>query len=243
MSTVCEKTVEEGEDEKRSRIFSPLVPTKDAHRPPLRSSTNAKTPTTITLSSDTKVTTVDDESFEQEKGNAENTWRSEVDNEKLRLMSAGKRDGKRSERTMSTSSHYSTNSTRTTKSGVGLDLMAENKCLEAHAMFSDTVHLGAEKTLVIGNDTKMLESDLTKSMAPAQSMNMTTEYSVLCDPDPTLPAQVDRPKKTSNGLNVVYDEQAADEQIEEEEPKFAKTVEDMLPPKSLATPPMDDESK
>ncbi|CAI2310926.1 unnamed protein product [Caenorhabditis sp. 36 PRJEB53466] len=227
LSTLSEKTAEEHEDEKRSRIFSPQVPTKDAVRPPLRDSMlKENNPPTITLSSDTKIT-ANDTTFEKDS----EPWASEADNEKLLLMASGKKENSRPERTLSTSSQFSTLSSRTAKSGAGLELMAENKCLEAHAMFSDTVHLGYEKTMMVEDDSVIIESEPTKSLAPTQLSNATTDFSVLCDPDPTMHATNDRLKKPSNGLNVVYDELAGDEEVKRPQ------HEDVLPSKSITTPP------
>uniref|UniRef100_A0A1I7V4W4 Protein kinase domain-containing protein n=1 Tax=Caenorhabditis tropicalis TaxID=1561998 RepID=A0A1I7V4W4_9PELO len=221
------------EEEKRSRIYSPAVPTKDAHRPPLRTSTlSTENIPTITLSSDTKSVSAKDASYDlHDDSGTEN-------NDKLKFMNAGRGGGSsisRPER----SSNYSTVSTsscRTAKSGGGLDLMAENNHLEAHAMFSDTVHLGSNKTLATADDSIMTTG--APSLAPTQSM--ATDFSVLCDPDPTmaLETQQDRPKKTS-GLNMVYDEQATPEEEDEPVKNLApvKVKEEMLPKKSIQTPP------
>ncbi|ULU11859.1 hypothetical protein L3Y34_015323 [Caenorhabditis briggsae] len=182
------------EDEKRSRIYSPLVPTKDATRPALRNSkTFQDNIATITLSSDTESASSKEISYNQlDDSDTE---------EKLKTMAA-RRDTTRTSSLSSTTS----SSTRTAKSG-GLDLMAENNCLEAHAMFSDT------------------------------------QFSVLCDPDPTMNLTHDRPKKTSGGLNMVFDELAPVEEPKEEPAedktvsKIKKELEDTrLSGKSLRTP-------
>ncbi|CAL2046135.1 unnamed protein product [Caenorhabditis brenneri] len=191
------------EEEKRSRLYSPLVATKDAQRPPLRDSGLENIPT-ITLSSDTKSMSAKDASYHLQDDSLN-------ENEKLKLMSAGR----------GASSRFSSNSTttssvRTAKSTDGLDLLAENNHLEAHAMFSDTVHLGPEKTMMIGQDS-MLVSERARSLAPTQSM--ASDFSVLCDPDPTMTMQQpqeERPKKNS-GLNMIYDEKSSPVPPEEEQ--------------------------
>ncbi|CAI5438557.1 unnamed protein product [Caenorhabditis angaria] len=154
--SIVDEERDEADSEKKSRIYSPIVATKDASRVPLRNSSflNEKPPTTITLSSDTKISAIENESF----GEVEN------DNEKLREMKSG-----RKERTNSDSEK----STRSQKSNVGLDIMAENNCLEAHAAFSDTVHIGKEGIVMIEEHT-MLEN--VKSLASTQ--NVTTDFSV-----------------------------------------------------------------
>ncbi|ULU01775.1 hypothetical protein L5515_004657 [Caenorhabditis briggsae] len=208
------------EDEKRSRIYSPLVPTKDATRPALRNSkTFQDNIPTITLSSDTKSASSKEISYNQlDDSDTE---------EKLKTMAAGREKARTSSLSSSTSS-----STRTAKSG-GLDLMAENNCLEAHAMFSETVHIGGpEKTMVI--------SDETMSIKPTE---VSSNFSVLCDPDPTMNLTHDRPKKTSGGLNMVFDELAlVEESIGEAVEvktvsKIKKDLEDTRLGKSLRTPP------
>ncbi|KAF1768367.1 hypothetical protein GCK72_000179 [Caenorhabditis remanei] len=214
------------EEEKRSRFNSPVIPTRDAHRPPLRAKSEVqRTSETITLSSDTKSV----------KENSYNELDDSVENEKLRVMAAG-RENTRPDR----SSNYSTttSSIRTAKSGGGLDLQAENNCLEAHAMFSETLHLGAtEKTIPVVAATQIY-----------------TDFSVLCDPDPTM--TLDRPpppgKKTSGGLNVVFDEQAPapeeqveEEQVEEEEKEETKISElkPMIREKMITKLKEEDESR
>lgn len=199
LSPVSEKTVDD-EEEKRSRIYSPLVATKDAHRPALRSKIE-NPPATVTLSSDTKSASEKDVSDSDDAD----------DDERLKIMTAGRKDGNPPDRSTSISSNYSTASARTSKSGAGLDLMAENKCLEAHAMFSDTVHLASEKTMVLGDDSVFVPE---RSLATTQ---IVTDFSVLCDPDPTMTITQERPKKVSNGLNVVYDEAAEPEESQKVE--------------------------
>ncbi|CAI5437799.1 unnamed protein product [Caenorhabditis angaria] len=186
-------TSDEADSEKKSRIYSPIVATKDAIRVPLRNASflNEKPPTTITLSSDTKLSAFDNESFgEIEKDN----------NEKLREMESG-----RKERTSSESEK----STRSQKSNVGLDILAENNCLEAHAAFSDTVHIGKERTMMHEEHTMM--EDL-KSLASTQ--NVTTDFSVYCDPDPTFVVHSNavNSEDVPRGLNMRYDEQSPEHQ-------------------------------
>uniref|UniRef100_A0A8R1DEZ8 Protein kinase domain-containing protein n=1 Tax=Caenorhabditis japonica TaxID=281687 RepID=A0A8R1DEZ8_CAEJA len=208
-----------GEEEKKSRVYSPLVPTKDAHRQPLRNSNvqshiNENIPSTITLSSGTDVSLPSDGVEEDEK---------------LRQMSAAKT------RTLSTSSRYSTASTRTAKSASGLDLMVETNCQEAHAMFSDTVHLGNEKTLICADDSDII---VTKDLAPTQPTNVTTDFSVLCDPDPTMTMNDPQPKKSLPGLNLIYDDMIQQQPVEDD---FKEKEEDEKPKPKL-TPAEKEES-
>ncbi|CAB3407082.1 unnamed protein product [Caenorhabditis bovis] len=230
----------ETEPEKKSRVYSPLIPTANAQRVPLRNSSmhNEQPPETITLSSDTKshkVSTFESSYDCKNPGKANETYdigertECDLDKEKLKLMMAG-----RNQNDLKDESHRSTLSTRTARSG-GISLMAENNCMEARALFSDTVHLARDKTMALEDDETMTEQ--CKSTGVTAPSNLTVDYSVFCDPDPSVMVDSE-PKRSSGGLNVIYDENSPVEKVEEKRPEVDRKVQKLSHEISkMSTPP------